>query len=107
MTKQEFLRLLQRELNEKAGWERAAEHVEFYQEYIEIQVRKGRSEEEAIKELGDPRLLVRSIVSASKKEKRKAGGPDSILTFGRKLKESCAHLYTEVTDRAREWFRRL
>ena len=47
------------------------ENVSYYEEYIATQVRTGRTEEEVIEELGDPRLLARSIAEA---KERKGGG---------------------------------
>ena len=45
MTKQEFLLQLQRTLNGSIGSNEAESHVSYYREYIEIEMRKGRTEE--------------------------------------------------------------
>ena len=37
------------------------ENVRYYDGYISDEVRKGRSEEEVIEEIGDPRLIARTI----------------------------------------------
>ena len=68
MTKQEFMTELQRALNGRMGSAKAAPHVSYYQEYIEIEMRKGRPEEEVMEELGSPRLLAKSICEVSDKE---------------------------------------
>ena len=38
------------------------ENLEYYEDYINTEIRKGRSEEEVLSELGDPRLIARTIV---------------------------------------------
>lgn len=48
----------------RAGSSTASENVSYYEEYIATQVRAGRTEEEVLAELGDPRLLARSIAEA-------------------------------------------
>ena len=44
-----------------------AENVRYYQEYIDSEVRRGRSEREVLDQLGDPRLLAKSIIEANKR----------------------------------------
>lgn len=67
MTKQEFLEQLRRSLTTRAGSAVASENVSYYEEYIATQVRAGRTEEEVIRGLGDPRLLARSIAEAQER----------------------------------------
>lgn len=38
------------------------ENVNYYEDYINTEIRKGRSEEEILDALGDPRLIARTIV---------------------------------------------
>ena len=65
MTKQEFLTDLQRALTNKINATEVNAHVNYYSEYIETEVRKGRKEEEVTSELGSPRLIAKSILSAA------------------------------------------
>ena len=44
-----------------------AEHVRYYREYIDSEIRRGKTEAEVLAQLGDPRLLARSIVDAGKR----------------------------------------
>lgn len=44
-----------------------AEHVRYYREYIDSEIHKGKTEEEILTQLGEPRLLARSILDASKR----------------------------------------
>ncbi len=66
MTKQEFLDSLRMALSGRANANTVEENVRYYEDYIRTQVRMGRSEEEVLKELGDPRLLARSIAEAGR-----------------------------------------
>jgi len=67
MTKQEFLSQLRNALGSRVDSYIVNENVSYYEEYIATQVRAGKSEETVIEELGDPRLLARSIADANKR----------------------------------------
>lgn len=62
MGKQEFLEKLRLALNGRVSAEIVTDNIRYYEDYINIEVRKGRSEEEILAQLGDPRLLARTIV---------------------------------------------
>lgn len=64
MTKSEFLDGLRRALFSTNSESLINENIAFYSSYIDEEVRKGRSEEEVLDELGDPRLIARSIKDA-------------------------------------------
>ncbi|MBD5445383.1 MAG: DUF1700 domain-containing protein [Lachnospiraceae bacterium] len=66
MNKKEFIEKLQRSLASGLGSSQVADNVRYYQDYIESEIRKGKSEEEVIASLGDPRLLAKSIIEANK-----------------------------------------
>ncbi|MCM1254185.1 MAG: DUF1700 domain-containing protein [Clostridium sp.] len=66
MDKNEFLEKLQRTLAGGLNSSQVAENVRYYQEYIESEIRKGSTEEEVLAQLGDPRLLAKSIIEANK-----------------------------------------
>ncbi len=76
MTKQEFLTDLQRALTNKIDATEISAHVNYYREYIETEVRKGRAEEEVTNELGSPRLIAKSILSAAAMEQKSNGNMD-------------------------------
>lgn len=67
MTKQEFLNSLRAALSSRIGASLVEENVRYYEDYINTQMRMGKSEEQVIGELGDPRLLARSIADANKR----------------------------------------
>lgn len=66
MKKQEFLDSLRTALSNRVGAGTVAENVNYYEDYINTQIRMGKSEEEVVDSLGDPRLLARSIAEANK-----------------------------------------
>lgn len=66
MDKNEFIERLQRTLAGGLGSSQVADNVRFYREYIETEIRKGKTEEEVLAGLGDPRLLAKSIIEANK-----------------------------------------
>ena len=61
MNRQEFLEKLRTALNGKVSPGVVAENVSYYEENINTEIRKGRSEEEVLDSLGDPRLIARTI----------------------------------------------
>ncbi len=67
MDRTEFIDRLQRALAGGVNSSRVAENVQYYQEYIDVEIRKGRSEAEVLASLGDPRLLAKSIIEANKR----------------------------------------
>lgn len=61
MRKEEFLQTLRRALTGDVPPRVVEEHIRYYDSYIGEEVRKGRTEEEVIREIGDPRLIARTI----------------------------------------------
>lgn len=65
MNSEEFLDKLRRALNSTGSQSLIQENVEYYKNYIAEEIGKGRSEAEVLEELGDPKLLARSIKDAA------------------------------------------
>lgn len=65
MGKQEFLEILRLALSGRVSAEIVADNIRYYEDYINIEIRKGRSEEEILAQLGDPRLLARTIIQTN------------------------------------------
>ncbi|SKB76313.1 Protein of unknown function [Lachnospiraceae bacterium] len=65
MTEQAFLTELSDALRGSVSSQIITENVRYYEEYIETEKRKGRSEEEVIESLGNPRLLAKTIIETS------------------------------------------
>ena len=61
MNKQEFVDRLRMALNGRVSPGLVMDNVNYYQDYINTEIRKGRTEEEVLESLGDPRLIARTI----------------------------------------------
>ncbi len=62
MTKQEFLDKLRVALIGRVSPGLVTENLNYYEEYINTESRKGKSERDVLSALGDPRLIARTIV---------------------------------------------
>ena len=63
MNRNEFIDKLQRTLAGGLNCNQVADNVRYYQDYIDTEIRKGRSEADVLAGLGDPRLLAKSIIN--------------------------------------------
>ncbi len=70
MNKQEFIDRLRAALNGRIPASDVEETVNYYQDYINMEMRKGKSQEEVLNALGDPRLIARTIIQTN-------GAPDA------------------------------
>lgn len=70
MTRAEFMEVLQRSLSGSLRSSSVNDHMRYYQEYFDIQLSLGKSETEIAGELGNPRLLAKTIIEAAKREGR-------------------------------------
>lgn len=62
-----FINELRATLASRVNPQVVTENINYYEEYINTEVRKGRNEDEVIAGLGDPRLLARNIADAEKR----------------------------------------
>lgn len=65
MSKQEFIDKLRAALNGRISPSQVIDNLNYYEDYINTQIRMGRTEEEVLGELGDPRLIARTIIETS------------------------------------------
>lgn len=65
MNKQEFLEGLQHALSGEVPPEVVRENMRYYDDYIQTELQKGRSEADVMGELGDPRLIARTIIDTT------------------------------------------
>ncbi|MCM1092099.1 MAG: DUF1700 domain-containing protein [Butyrivibrio sp.] len=65
MNKHEFIDRLRAALNGRIPAPQVEDTVNYYQDYINMEMRKGRSEEEVLQSLGDPRLIARTIIQTN------------------------------------------
>lgn len=62
MSRAEFLDILRSQLSGQMQEGKAAAHVRYYEDYIQSKVQSGYSEEEVLAELGDPRLIAKTLI---------------------------------------------
>lgn len=70
MNKYEYVNQIEKALVGKITTKELHETVQYYNDYIDMEIRKGRTEADVLQGLGDPRLIAKNIVIAnSDKEK--------------------------------------
>ena len=74
MTRQEFMEKLRLALNGRVSSEILKENMQFYEDYINVEIRKGRTEEEVMEGLGDPRLIARTIITTNSRDDMEGTG---------------------------------
>ncbi|MDC7289615.1 DUF1700 domain-containing protein [Blautia schinkii] len=62
MDRTQFLETLRSQLIGQMHEGKVAAHVRYYEDYIQSQVRGGRSEAEVLAQLGDPRLIAKTLL---------------------------------------------
>lgn len=65
MTKQDFLDRLRMALNGRVSPSLVEENVTYYEDYINTQIRLGKSETMVMETLGDPRLIAKTIITTN------------------------------------------
>lgn len=65
MNKQEFIDRLRAALNGNVSPTLVMENVNYYEDYINTEIRKGRTEEAVLQSLGDPRLIAKTIIETN------------------------------------------
>ena len=65
MNKSEFLRILKESLEMSLEKTAINEQIDYYDKYISDEIKKGKTEKEVIDELGDPRLIAKTIKTVS------------------------------------------
>lgn len=65
MNKEEFLQGLQNALSGEVPPAVIRENLNYYSDYIQTEINKGRSAAEVMEELGDPRLIARTIIDTT------------------------------------------
>ena len=64
MDKKEFMDILRQSLQGEVDDNIIEQNIRFYNEYISSQ--RGKNESEVIKEIGDPRLIAKTIIETAK-----------------------------------------
>lgn len=68
MSKQEFIRQLRMYISSANDAAFINDTVAYYEDYIEKEIRHGKTEEQVLRELGDPRLIAKSILASYKSD---------------------------------------
>lgn len=68
MNKQDFLDKLRMALSGHVSPGVVTENINYYEEYINVEIRKGKSEAEVLQSLGDPRLIAKTIITTNGKD---------------------------------------
>lgn len=77
MSKKEFLDILYNQLSGQMPEGSVAAHVQYYCNYIEDEQQKGRTETDILNDLGDPRLIARTLLDTEVG----AGNPQNGSTY--------------------------
>ena len=88
MNKEQFIDTLRRALYGKIDDYTLQDHIRYYEDYIRQEMGKGRTEQEVLQELGDPRLLARTIVETSSLK-----NPDTVYTVDEEGQNSYGSSY--------------
>lgn len=65
MTKSDFLNILRQTLVGEVSESVVNDNINFYSNYIDDEMRLGKSEEEVLRALGEPRLIARTIIDTN------------------------------------------
>lgn len=68
MTKRQFMEELRVSLEGMVSPAVIQENLNYYENYINEQIRNGKSEQDVLNELGNPRLIARTIIDAKSEE---------------------------------------
>ena len=77
MSKTEFIDILYNQLSGQMPEGSVAAHVQYYRNYIEDEQQKGRTETDILNDLGDPRLIARTLLDTEVG----AGNPQNGSTY--------------------------
>lgn len=91
MSKSDFLEELRMALASRVSPQEVTVHLRYYEEYIDTQVRMGKTESEVVAELGDPRLLARNIAESKKYASEQKA-------YGNNGKDNMRNSYDTVND---------
>ncbi len=70
MNKEEFIENLRKALSVSLDYKTVNKHIAYYEEYIMIELKNKKSEEEILNLLGDPRLLAKTIINTNQENGR-------------------------------------
>ena len=83
MTKNEFMIKLQEALENDLDASAVRDNMNYYSNYIDDEIRKGRSEEDVLEELGDPWVIAQSVIDMPGQKNATEDYSDSYRSAGR------------------------
>lgn len=97
MTKREFLETLGKILNRELSEAEVQDNLRYYESYISQEIANGKTEEQVLTELGDPRLIARTILQVDAQRENSFG---SEAVFTEEENGSYSHSYKEESQNA-------
>ena len=97
MNKQEFVDRLRMALNGRVSPSLVMDNVNYYEDYINTEIRKGRTEEEVLESLGDPRLIARTIIQTNGGDNR-SGYRNTVYGNGEYREAAGQNLHRNYTE---------
>lgn len=89
MNKTEFLKKLEEHLEGQMEKSKIQAHIQYYREYIETQIKNGKTEEQLWKELGEPHLIAKTLLDADK---------DAVQDSYKTYRENKNEIYEEESE---------
>lgn len=74
MNKEKYVSVIEKALVGHVSPQELQDTVAYYRDYIEMEIRKGKTEQEVLDELGNPRLLAKTIIMAKEHKMEAAQG---------------------------------
>ena len=105
MLKQEFLDGLRRALAGKVDVEVIDDTIRYYEDYIDVQMKKGSSESLVMEQLGKPQLIAKSIVDAKKQDGGYSDSTNRIYEDGeeRYSRSKLGHKGVKIITKMPQW----
>lgn len=103
MNKQEFVDRLRMALNGRVSPGLVMDNVNYYEDYINTEIRKGRTEEEVLESLGDPRLIARTIIQTNGGDNR-SGYRNTVYGNGEYREAAGQNLHHSYTENAEDGY---
>ena len=80
MSKQEFLETLGRALRRELPVQNVEQNLQYYEQYFVQRMQEGMSEVQVLEELGDPRLIAKTILNVEQQKAEQGEASDAVYT---------------------------
>lgn len=98
MNKIEFIEQMRRSLSTIDDYTYVNDTIAYYENYIESRIRMGKSEEQVMQELGDPRLIAKSICASHETDSDEQDA-DGYQSYERRTQGRGAHTILNLNGR--------